>query len=55
MKKSTTVQVAPETAVAASGWKKTSKITPRPEIQQAGFQEVSAGPAGNSAQNNDTE
>ncbi|MGA2060321.1 MAG: TolC family protein [Thermoguttaceae bacterium] len=53
VKKSTTVQLAPETAVAASGWKKTSKITPKPEVQQAGFQEVSAGPAGNSAQNND--
>ena len=53
VKKSTTVQLAPETAVAASGWKKT-KITPKPEIQQAGFQEVSAGTADNSAQNNDT-
>jgi outer membrane protein TolC len=53
VKKSTTVQATLETAVAASGWKKT-KITPKPEIQQAGFQEVTAGPAGNSAQNNDT-
>jgi outer membrane protein TolC len=53
VKKSTTVKLTPETAVAASGWKKASKITPKPDVQQAGFQEVSAGPAGNSAQNND--
>jgi hypothetical protein len=54
LKKSTTIQAMPETAVAASGWKKASKITPKAEVQQAGFQEASAGPADNSAQNNDS-
>ncbi|MGD0515927.1 MAG: TolC family protein [Thermoguttaceae bacterium] len=52
-KKSTTIKATADTAIAASGWKKSSKITIKPEVQQAGYQEISAEPAGNSAQNSD--
>jgi outer membrane protein TolC len=49
VKKLTTVQATSETAIATSVWKTASKSA----VQKAGFQEVSAEPAGKSAQNND--
>jgi hypothetical protein len=50
VKKSTTIKVTPDAAIAASGWKSATK----PAVQQAGYQEVFVEPAGNSAQNSDS-